>query len=82
MQLAEPGNTEEREKKKLKWVNIYYHVIVKCYIIVFFIRKKMKEEARKAELAAADSEDDCSAPKCKRPTGKQVSVRLMMMVNI
>jgi len=36
------------------------------------LKKKMKEEARKAELAAADSEDDCSAPKCKRPTGKQV----------
>ena len=32
----------------------------------------MKEEARKAEQLAADSDDDCSAPKCKRPTGKQV----------
>ena len=40
----------------------------------------MKEEARKAELAAADSEDDCSAPKCKRPTGKQVSVWLMVNI--
>merc|ERR1712242_530002 len=35
------------------------------------LKKKMKEEARKAELAAADSEDDCSAPKCKRPTGNR-----------
>ena len=41
-------------------------------------RKKKKEETRKAEKAAADAgEDDCSAvsPKCKRPTGKQVSRR-------
>ena len=39
-------------------------------------KKKKKEEARAAEKAAAEAgEDDCSAanPKCKRPTGKQVS---------
>merc|ERR1711971_12765 len=37
------------------------------------IKKKKKEEARKAELAfSAEAEEDCSAPKCKRPTGKQV----------
>merc|ERR1711868_226999 len=36
------------------------------------MKKKKKEEARKAEQLAADSDDDCSAPKCKRPTGKQV----------
>merc|ERR1719394_612226 len=36
------------------------------------LKKKKKEEARKAEQLAADSDDDCSAPKCKRPTGKQV----------
>merc|ERR1712228_166073 len=36
-------------------------------------KKKKKEEARKAELAfSAEAEEDCSAPKCKRPTGKQV----------
>ena len=45
---------------------------------VLLLRKKKKEEARKAELAfSADAEDDCSAanPKCKRPTGKQVGFR-------
>ena len=35
------------------------------------IRKKKKEEAKKAEQAV-DSEDDCSAAKCRKPTGKQV----------
>ena len=46
-------------------------------IYVLLFRKKKKEEARKAELAfSAEAEDDCSAqPKCKRPTGKQVSFR-------
>ena len=36
-------------------------------------RKKKKEEAKKAEMASTE-EEDCSAPKCKRPTGKQVCV--------
>merc|ERR1719166_176609 len=34
-------------------------------------KKKKKEEAKKAEQAV-DSEDDCSAAKCRKPTGKQV----------
>ena len=41
------------------------------YLIIF--RKKKKEEAKKAEMASTE-EEDCSAPKCKRPTGKQVCV--------
>ena len=44
------------------------------FILFCVFRKKKKEEARKAELAfSAEAEEDCSAPKCKRPTGKQVS---------
>merc|ERR1719410_2557900 len=35
------------------------------------LKKKKKEEAKKAEMASTE-EEDCSAPKCKRPTGKQV----------
>ena len=47
--------------------------------ILSLIRKRKKEEARKAEQTGGDSEDDCSArqcgyPRCKRPTGKQVRI--------
>jgi len=37
------------------------------------LKKKKKEEKRRKEKEnTGDSEDDCSASKCKRPTGKQV----------
>jgi hypothetical protein len=35
-------------------------------------KKEEKEKRKKGEQGTAEAEDDCSASKCRRPTGKQV----------
>ena len=39
-------------------------------------KKEEKEKRKKNEQGTAEVEDDCSANKCRRPTGKQVRIHL------
>jgi hypothetical protein len=43
-------------------------------------KKEEKEKRKKGEKGTAEVEDDCSASKCRRPTGKQVRYRYRLKV--